>query len=197
MARPRAQDYDEKREAILARAAELFARQGYERTSMAEVAAACGTSKALLYHYYDSKDVLLNDIISGHLDRLRQAVKGASNGETKPRKQLRAVVGALLEAYGKAQDEHRVHINDLAALPTEKQAPLKAAEKDVVSALSASLRAAVPGVEPKLVRALTMSLLGMLNTHQSWARAPGSPSRDAYADLVTRLVTDGAKRLGD
>jgi TetR/AcrR family transcriptional regulator len=42
-----------------------------------------------------------------------------------------------------------------------------------------------------------MSLLGMLNTHQSWARAPGSPSRDAYADLVTRLVTDGAKRLGD
>lgn len=197
MARPRAQDYEEKREAILARAAELFAKQGYERTSMAEVAAACGTSKALLYHYYDSKDVLLYDIISQHLERLRQAVRSAGNGEAKPKKHLRAVVGALLEAYGRSQDEHRVHINDLAALPAEKQAPLKAIEKDVVAAVSGSLKSALPGIDAKLVRPLTMSVLGMLNSHQSWARSPGTPSRDAYAEMVTRLVTDGAKRLAD
>ncbi|NBP52464.1 MAG: TetR/AcrR family transcriptional regulator, partial [Actinobacteria bacterium] len=56
MARPRAADYDDKRAAILRRAAELFAEKGYDRTSMTEIAAALGVSKALFYHYYPSKD---------------------------------------------------------------------------------------------------------------------------------------------
>ena len=56
MARSRALDYDDKRLAILKRSAQLFAEQGYERSSMAQLAASCGVSKALLYHYYDSKD---------------------------------------------------------------------------------------------------------------------------------------------
>ena len=63
MARPRSADHGIKRRAILDRSAALFARNGYDRTAMAEVAAACGVSKALLYHYYDSKDALLFDIL--------------------------------------------------------------------------------------------------------------------------------------
>ena len=62
MARPRAADYDDKRAAILRRAAELFAEKGYDRTSMTEIAAALGVSKALFYHYSPSKDALLFDI---------------------------------------------------------------------------------------------------------------------------------------
>jgi TetR/AcrR family transcriptional regulator len=50
MARPRAADHDDKRQAILAAAATLFAEHGYDGTAMAEVARACGVSKALLYH---------------------------------------------------------------------------------------------------------------------------------------------------
>ena len=55
MARARAADYDGKRKAILHRSAGLFAKHGYDRASMANIAQACGASKALLYHYYDSK----------------------------------------------------------------------------------------------------------------------------------------------
>jgi AcrR family transcriptional regulator len=70
MARPIAADHDEKRRAILKAAARLFASQGFDRASMAEIALACRVSKALLYHYYASKDQLLFDIIRAHLDDL-------------------------------------------------------------------------------------------------------------------------------
>ena len=52
MARGRAATYDDQRELILARAAELFARSGYAATSMNQVAEACGFSKPTLYHYF-------------------------------------------------------------------------------------------------------------------------------------------------
>ena len=44
MARPRAQDYAAKRDLILSRAADLFARHGYSATSIAMIAQACGVS---------------------------------------------------------------------------------------------------------------------------------------------------------
>ena len=63
MARGRAKGYDEQREAILARAGELFALQGYHAASMNQVAEACGLSKATLYHYFPSKADLLRSVV--------------------------------------------------------------------------------------------------------------------------------------
>ena len=70
MARPLAADHGDKRAAILAGAARLFAAEGFDRASMNEIAQALGVSKALVYHYYRSKDALLYDIIRGHLVEL-------------------------------------------------------------------------------------------------------------------------------
>jgi AcrR family transcriptional regulator len=70
LARPRAATYDDQREQILARAAELFARQGYTATTMNQVAAACGVTKPTLYHYWRDKQSLLLHIAAGHVARL-------------------------------------------------------------------------------------------------------------------------------
>jgi AcrR family transcriptional regulator len=59
LARPRAATYDDQREQILARAAELFARQGFNATTMNQLAAACGVTKPTLYHYFTDKSSLL------------------------------------------------------------------------------------------------------------------------------------------
>jgi acyl-CoA synthetase (AMP-forming)/AMP-acid ligase II len=56
MARKRANDYDDKRQAILDRSAVLFSAHGYDRASMNKIAEACGVSKANLYHYYKDKE---------------------------------------------------------------------------------------------------------------------------------------------
>ena len=67
MPRRRATSYDSKLVHIRDTAAALFARDGFSRTSMAELASDCGVSKALLYHYFDSKEALLFDILRAYL----------------------------------------------------------------------------------------------------------------------------------
>ena len=62
MPRGLARDHTEKRAALRRGAAAHFATHGYDRASMASVAQACGVSKALIYHYYDSKEALLFDL---------------------------------------------------------------------------------------------------------------------------------------
>ena len=62
MARTRAVDFEEKQRGILVSAAAVFAEMGMEKASMAQIAAHSNVSKALLYHYYPSKDALIFDV---------------------------------------------------------------------------------------------------------------------------------------
>ena len=92
MARGRSAGYDDQREAIVARAAELFARQGYHATSMNQVAEAAGLSKATLYHYYRDKEDLLADIALSYVDRLASIVDDVAAQQLPPAAHLRRLV---------------------------------------------------------------------------------------------------------
>lgn len=198
MARPRAADYDGKRKAILERSAKLFAKNGYDRTSMAEVAAACRVSKALLYHYYVSKDELLFDILKSHLEDLIAAVR-AVDGKLAPRERLRALVGALLAAYKDADHQHKIQINELSKLAAAKRQQLIALERELVVTFSNAIGAVngAVGASPRLLKPVTMSLFGMMNWHYMWFREGGPMSREEYADLATQLLIEGAASLED
>ncbi|NWG25212.1 MAG: TetR/AcrR family transcriptional regulator [Pseudorhodoplanes sp.] len=193
MARVRAAGYDEKRQAILDHSATLFARNGYDRTSMAEVASACGVSKALLYHYYASKETLLFDILRNHLQDLLDATE-AVDRTLPPRARLRALVGALLEAYRDADEDHKIQINELGKLPPAQQRQLKDMERDLVRIFSEAIAANNPALAANktLLKPVTMSLFGMLNWHYMWFRDHGAISREDYADLATTLLVEGA-----
>jgi TetR/AcrR family transcriptional regulator len=196
MARPRAADYDGKRKAILDRSAKLFAKNGYDRTSMAEVAAACRVSKALLYHYYVSKEELLFDILKLHLDELIDAVRSVDSKLT-PKRRLRALVGALLEAYRDADSQHKIQINELSKLPAAKREKLIALERELVRIFSDAIATVNKNVgdSPRLLKPVTMSLFGMLNWHYMWFREGGPMSRDEYASLATQLLIEGTASL--
>ena len=197
MARVRASDYDDKRRAILDRSAELFAEAGYDRTSMNQIAAACGVSKGLLYHYYQNKEALLFDILHRHLDALLQAVGAVEVPLTEPRERLRALVHALLEAYRDADAEHKVQINDLSLLPAERQDILKSQERDLVGMFSETIAAANGAIGPdsRLCKPVTMSLFGMMNWSYMWFRPDGPVTRGEYADIVATLILEGSKGL--
>ncbi len=198
MSRPRAADHAIKRQAILNRAAELFADRGYAGTSMAEIAEACGTSKALLYHYYDSKEELLSDLLQVHFEKLEAAVAAADRGGLAPPERLKALVRGLLDAYAGADALHKVQINDLARLPLTRQEALKAYERRLVARFSG----AIADINPRLARKravlvpVTMSLFGMINWSYLWFREGGAMSRAEYADLVAQMTIDGVVRMG-
>ena len=56
---------EEKRQAILQAAEEIFQKDGFERASMAQICAQAGFSKATLYSYYDSKQELFMEVMLG------------------------------------------------------------------------------------------------------------------------------------
>ncbi|GGE97407.1 TetR/AcrR family transcriptional regulator [Stappia taiwanensis] len=197
MARPRADDYDDKRKAILKTSAALFAEHGFDRASMNQIAQGCGVSKALLYHYYANKDALLFDIIRDHLDELNAAVEEASAPAAPGEARLEACVGALLDAYRDANAEHKIQINEMKRLPPEQQEELKERERQLVKVFAAALADAVPalGGGSELLKPVTMSLFGMVNWHYMWFREGGPVSREDYARIATRLILDGARSL--
>ncbi len=197
MARPKSADHDDKRRAILRRSAKLFAQNGYDRTSMAEVASATGVSKALLYHYYTGKEALLFDILLAHLQDLMDAVRVVDT-KLAPRARLRALIGAVLGAYRDADDEHKIQINELRKLPIARKKELIALERSLVSIFADAVAAAVPSIANRsvLLKPVTMSLFGMMNWHYMWFREKGPVSRDDYADMVTTLLIEGAQALG-
>lgn len=197
MARTRAHDHDEKREAILHRAAIVFARDGYDRASMSQLAAECGVSKALLYHYHASKEALLFDILHSHLGALVEAVEEADDRARPPEERLHALVAALLDAYRDADAEHRVQLGALRLLPDAEQEALKALERRLVEIVADAVR----GLDPSafegtpLLKPVTMSLFGMLNWAYMWFRDGGQMSRADYARLATRILVAGVRAL--
>jgi TetR/AcrR family transcriptional regulator len=197
MARSRAKDYDEKRLSLLRQAAAVFARDGYDRASMAGLASECGVSKALFYHYYASKEALLFDIISSHLEDLLEAIEAADDPGLAPEARLEALVAALLDVYRDADAKHKLQIGAMRLLPDADQAHLKGLERQIVARFADAVKAIAPEAfeGSPLLKPVTMSLFGMLNWFYMWFREGGPVSRADYARIATRLLVGGVKDL--
>jgi len=194
MARTRANDYDKKRQGILSQSAKLFAQHGFTGTSITMIAEACGVSKALMYHYYNSKDDVLYDVLADHLRHLVATVEAASASQADGRQRLIAISTALLDAYRGADAEHQVQISSLKLLPVTQQNSLKELERRLVAIFSEAINAALPSLtkHQDVLKPLTMSLFGMLNWHYLWFRDGKGMTRDAYARMASNLVLAGA-----
>ena len=192
MARGRSPGYDDQRELILSRAAQLFAQRGYSATSMNEVAEACGMSKPALYHYYKDKYTLLVQAAEEHMARLEALVKEVQAQRLPPEERLRMLIERFVEEYANAQDSHRVLTEDVKFLEEEDRERVLAAQRRVVAAFSRT----VGELRPELKRAaldkpLTMLLFGMINWMFTWLKPEGPLSHEAMAPLVADLFFGG------
>lgn len=198
MARTIAKDHDEKRGQILAAAAKVFAEQGFDRASMSQLAAACGISKANIYHYYDSKDALLFDILDSHLSALRDEIMAIEGAGLSAEAHLHAVVMAVLMSYRGADEKHRIQDSALPALPEDQQQVLRDYQREMVAHLAAIVHRLAPEVfsdDRHKLRAATMSVFGMLNWFYKWNHDESEEARLRYADMVTALVVRGVQGL--
>lgn len=198
MARTRAQDFEEKSRSILDHAALVFAEQGMDKASMSQIAQQAQVSKALLYHYYPSKDALIFAIIMTHLEELHDAIEAADDPALEPPQRLRRLVGAVLDNYRGADDRHKVQLNGTAALNDAQKAQITAVERGIVKRFSVVLDQINPGLntrERPLLMPVTMSLFGMMNWVYMWFKDGGRISREDYADVATTLILEGIKAV--
>jgi AcrR family transcriptional regulator len=87
-------DVDERRRQLLERGAELFTSHPYEKLSMSKIAKEVGISKALLYHYFPSKQAYFEETLSTWAEQLRTRTE--PDPDLPPIEQLQASLDAFL-----------------------------------------------------------------------------------------------------
>jgi AcrR family transcriptional regulator len=95
---PKAPPADKRRQ-ILDAAIRVFARQGFHATRVADIADEAGVAYGLVYHYFKSKDEVLNELFSERWSLLLDAIGEADRSELSPRAKLETVAGFIFESY--------------------------------------------------------------------------------------------------
>jgi AcrR family transcriptional regulator len=90
----RRMDVDERRAQLLEKGAELFTSHRYDELSMNKIATEVGISKALLYHYFPSKQAFFEETLSAWAERLR--VRTEPDPDLPPLEQLTASLDAFI-----------------------------------------------------------------------------------------------------
>ncbi|MFZ9509621.1 MAG: TetR/AcrR family transcriptional regulator [Burkholderiaceae bacterium] len=196
MARPKSQQHELRRDAILDRAAECFARKSYPAATMNDIALACGTSKARLYHYYESKEAILFDLLDRYTQRLLaiigQAEATAQRRSLDDRASLHELIRSFLQEYQTSATRHVALLHDAPFLGEEQRELILNRQRDVVSAVTRFLRRAYPTrMNAHNQTAITMMLFGMINWTFTWLRPGGPMSYAAFADEVIAVLERG------
>ena len=89
----------DKRRAILDAAITVFAREGFHSARVSDVAAEAGVAYGLVYHYFDSKDQMLNELFSERWQLLLEASQEVQGTDASPRDKLAGVANFIIESY--------------------------------------------------------------------------------------------------
>jgi AcrR family transcriptional regulator len=196
MARPKSSLHEIKRDEILDVAAQCFAERSYPAASMNDIAAAGGTSKARLYHYYESKEAILFDLLDRYTQRLLaiigQAEATAQRRNLDERAALHELIRSFLQEYETSATRHVALLNDTKFLGAEQHELILNRQRDVVSAVTRFLRRAYPArVNAANQSAVVMMLFGMINWTFTWLRPGGPMSYAAFAEEVIAMLESG------
>jgi AcrR family transcriptional regulator len=196
VARRKAAGFDAQRGAIRDAAARLFADAGYASTSVADIAAACGVSKALLYHYYRDKEDLLFDIAESYTERLQQIVDEVAGERLPAVAQLRRLIARFMAEYEHSTARHRVLVQDVKYLSKTHRARVVARQRAVVDGFAQVVEELSPAASDAALRKpLTMMLFGMMNWTFTWFSERGPLRYDDLAPIVADLFIGGLGRL--
>jgi AcrR family transcriptional regulator len=89
----------DKRRLILEAAIRVFARQGFHNCRVADIASEAGVAYGLVYHYFNSKEEMLNELFVERWSLLLAASEQADRELSTPREKLAAVAGFIIDSY--------------------------------------------------------------------------------------------------
>ena len=182
----------ERRRVILNAAAELFSEQGYDRTSIRDIARQVGLLPGSVYHYFPSKDELYLSVHREGFRRVLERVKEAAASGSDPWDRLRRACEVHVAGIVEGSPVDRITGHSLAMTGNDdllaKIAPARESYENVFRELIQALPLR-PGTDRSLLR---LFLLGGMNWVYLWYREGGrSPQEiaDVMVDMVRRGVT--------
>jgi AcrR family transcriptional regulator len=107
-----------RRDELLAIAARLFAERGFRNTTVRDIADAAGILSGSLYHHFDSKESIVDELLDTFQTELWKTYDAIEASDLTPRGKLEAVVRASFEAIDHHHSEVAIFQNDAAYLTT-------------------------------------------------------------------------------
>ncbi|MEO5662591.1 MAG: TetR/AcrR family transcriptional regulator [Nocardioides sp.] len=186
--------YDQ--ETVLRRAIDLFNRQGYDATSMGDLARELGLSKSAIYHHVPSKEHLLASGLDEALDALSSTVTAiAATSSESAEVRLRAAIRSSVEILV----DHLPAVTLLLRARGNSEVELAALDRRraIDDALAGLVRDAVregslrTDIDPELISRL---LFGMVNGLVEWVNPDGAVEASVLADAITGIAFDGLSK---
>ena len=186
----------DSRQEILRAAARLFQQQGYDATSMNDVAAALGLSKGGLYHHFQSKDEILFHLMDHAMEITQERVINPVRGIADPEERLRMLIRRHIAVVLSERDrEITVMLHENHPLPPALRKRINARKKEYVHFVESLIaevqraRQAKGSVSP---RAAAFALLGMINWIYQWYQPGGSLHEEDLARQYAEIFFGGA-----
>ncbi|HXY80556.1 MAG TPA: TetR/AcrR family transcriptional regulator [Gaiellaceae bacterium] len=107
----------EKRRVILDAAVRVFARKGFHTSRVGDIAEEAGVAHGLLYHYFSSKDEVLETIFRENWAILLERIDAVEQSDEPAREQLRHVAAIVLRTWRHQPDVVRVLVREIARTP--------------------------------------------------------------------------------
>jgi AcrR family transcriptional regulator len=187
---------ESRRAEICRTAAQIFRDRGFDATSVSDVARALGMTKAGLYHYFESKEALLFEILTYGLDRVRDEVVLPARAVRDPEERLRQIVmrHACIATTGRGAV---THLNDeIRALPAAARRQIEERMRryiDLIRDTLADLKAEgrLRDVDPTVA---AFSVIGMILWLPRWFRQNGRLTQQQAAKELTKIALNGLLR---
>ena len=100
----------EKRRLILDAAVRVFARQGFHTCRVSDIADEAGVAYGLVYHYFSSKEQILDTVFLDRWDVMLVAIAQADASDAPPREKLEAIASFIIDSYRHEPDVMKVII---------------------------------------------------------------------------------------
>ena len=180
----------DRRAEIYRNAALIFHRKGYHATSINDIAAAVGLTKAGLYYYIKGKQDLLFAIMSFALDQLDEQVIEPARRHEDPETRLHTIVACHARLITQDSSALTILVNELEGLLPGDRTDIIARQRDYVEFIADTLAALrddgkVVGLDPTVG---AFSLVGMVLWISRWYRADGRLDGDEVVAEVTRMA---------
>lgn len=108
---------EEKRQLLLDAAVRVFARKGFHASRVGDIAEEAGVAHGLLYHYFSSKDDVLDAIFHERWGELVNELAAIEASSESPRERLRQVIARMLEGWQRHPDVVTVLVREFARSP--------------------------------------------------------------------------------
>jgi TetR/AcrR family fatty acid metabolism transcriptional regulator len=194
----------EKRRVILDAAVRVFARQGFHTCRVSDIADEAGVAYGLVYHYFSSKEQILDTLFLERWDVMLLAIAEADRSDLAPEAKLRAVAGFIVDSYRHDPELMKVIIVEVTRAANTfgrtHLAKIREAYAGIAGIVAAGQAAGVfrPEITPAFAaQAFYGSVEQVLTGWIFDTEEPGDAEFDGAAAMIVDTICRGLQRRAD